>query len=84
MPLNCSSPEYLTHHRTRKNRVSPVSWASPAHMNSSLEIWYSQNVLVFLFKDIEVWPYEDIKEQAKNLRKAFRLSCTEIQRRQKK
>ena len=25
MPFNFSSPEYLSHHRTRKNRVSPVS-----------------------------------------------------------
>ena len=34
MPFNFSSPEYLSNHRTRKNRVSPVS---PAHMNSPLE-----------------------------------------------
>ena len=34
MPFNFSSPEYLSHHRTRKNRVSPVGRASPAHMNS--------------------------------------------------
>ena len=33
MPFNFSCPEYLSHHRTRKNRVSPVS---PAHMNSPL------------------------------------------------
>ena len=32
MPFNFSSPEYLSHHRTPKNRVSR---ASPAHMNSS-------------------------------------------------
>ena len=38
MPFNFSSPEYLSHHRTGKNRVSPVSRASPAHMNSPLEI----------------------------------------------
>ena len=36
MPFNFSFPEYLSHHRTRKNRVSPVSRASPAHMNSPL------------------------------------------------
>ena len=36
MPFNFSSPKYLSHHRTRKNRVSPVSRASPAHMNSPL------------------------------------------------
>ena len=36
MPLNFRSPEYFSHHRTRKNRVSPVSRASPAHMNSPL------------------------------------------------
>ena len=24
MPFNFSSPEYLSHHRTRKNRVSPA------------------------------------------------------------
>ena len=36
MPFNFSSPEYLIHHKTRKNRVSPVSRASPAHMNSPL------------------------------------------------
>ena len=34
MPFNFSSPEYLSHHRMRKNRVSR---ASPAHMNSPLE-----------------------------------------------
>ena len=41
MPFNFSSPEYLSHHRTRKNRVSPVSRASPAHMNSPLHrmVW---------------------------------------------
>ena len=37
MPFNFSSPEYLSHHKTPKNRVSPVSRASPAHMNSPLE-----------------------------------------------
>ena len=40
MPFNFSSPEYLSHHRTRKNRVTPVSRASrasPAHMNSPKE-----------------------------------------------
>ena len=36
MPFNFSSPEYLNHHGTRNNRVSPVSRASPAHMNSPL------------------------------------------------
>ena len=36
MPFNCSSPEYLSHHRTPQNRVSLVSQASPAHMNSPL------------------------------------------------
>ena len=36
MPFNFSSPEYLSHHRRRKNRASPVSRASPAHMNSFL------------------------------------------------
>ena len=38
IPFNFSSPEYLSHHRTRKNRVSPVSRASPAHMNSPLDL----------------------------------------------
>ena len=36
MPFNFSSPEYLSQYRTQKNRVSPVSRASPAHMNSPL------------------------------------------------
>ena len=40
MPFNFSSSEYLSHHRTRKNRVSPVSRASPAHMNSPLLMEY--------------------------------------------
>ena len=40
MPFNFSSPEYLSHHRTQKNRVSPVSRASPAHMNSPLEVGF--------------------------------------------
>ena len=39
MPFNFSSPEFLSHHRTRKNRVSPVSRASPAHMNSLLVLY---------------------------------------------
>ena len=34
MRFNFSSPEYLSSHKRRKNRVSPVSRASPAHMNS--------------------------------------------------
>ena len=34
IPFNFSSPEYLIPHKRRKNRVSPVSRASPAHMNS--------------------------------------------------
>ena len=34
MPFNFSSPEYLSPHKRRKDRVSPVSRASPAHMNS--------------------------------------------------
>ena len=38
VPFNFSPPEYLSHHRTRKNRVSPVNRASPAHMNSPLSI----------------------------------------------
>ena len=37
MPFNFSSPEYLGPHKRRKNRVSPVSRASPAHMNSPYE-----------------------------------------------
>ena len=36
MPFHFSSPEYLSHHRPRKNRLSPVSRASPAHMNSPI------------------------------------------------
>ena len=38
MPFNFSSPEYFSHHRTRKNRVSPDSRASPAHINSPLDV----------------------------------------------
>ena len=38
MPFNFSSPEYLSPHKRRKNLVSPVSRASPAHMNSPLVI----------------------------------------------
>ena len=37
VPFNFSSPEYLSPHKRRKNRVSPVSRASPAHMNSPLK-----------------------------------------------
>ena len=36
MPFNFSSPEYLSPHKRRKNRVSSVSRASPAHTNSPL------------------------------------------------
>ena len=43
MPFNFSSPEYLSHHRTRKNRVSPVSRASPAHVNSPLELLFGNS-----------------------------------------
>ena len=52
MPFNFSSPEYLSHHRTRKNRVSPVSRASPAHMNSPqkfAEIYLTRNYIVAKF-----------------------------------
>ena len=38
IPFNCSSPEYLSPHKRQKNRVSPVSRASPAHMNSPLAL----------------------------------------------
>ena len=38
MPFNFSSSEFLSHNKTRKNRVSPVSRASPAHMNSPLAV----------------------------------------------
>ena len=38
IPFNFSSPEYLIPHKRRKNRVSPVSRASPAHMNSPIDI----------------------------------------------
>ena len=48
MPFNFSSPEYLSHHRTRKNRVSPVSRASPAHMNSPLVFFIDQYYLSLL------------------------------------
>ena len=37
MPFNFRSPEFLSHHKTRKNQVSPVSRASPAHINSPLQ-----------------------------------------------
>ena len=48
MPFNFSSPEYLSHHRTRKNRVSPVGRASPAHMNSPLVFFIDQYYLSLL------------------------------------
>ena len=38
MPFNFSSSEYLSPHKGRKNWVSPVSRASPAHMNSPLVV----------------------------------------------
>ena len=38
MPFNFNSPEYLSHHGTRKNQVSLVSRASPAHIISPLEV----------------------------------------------
>ena len=37
MPFNFRLPEFLSHSKLRKNQVSPVSRASPAHMNCSLE-----------------------------------------------
>ena len=43
MPFNFSSPEYLSHHRTRKTQVSPVSRASPAHIISPLD--YCNSIL---------------------------------------
>ena len=46
MHFNFSSPEYLSPHKRRKNRVSPVSRASPAHMNSPLaSSFYEYNLL---------------------------------------
>ena len=38
MLFNFSSSEYLSHHRTRKNRVSPVNRASTAHMYGGLSL----------------------------------------------
>ena len=46
MPFNFSSAEYLSHHRTRKNRVSPVNRASPAHMNSPLDSGFDTQFLL--------------------------------------
>ena len=46
MPFNFSSAEYLRHHRTGKNRVSPVSRASPAHMNSPLVLLYKFQIII--------------------------------------
>ena len=37
MPFNFSSPEFLSHRKTRNNRVTPVSRASLAHINSPLK-----------------------------------------------
>ena len=38
MPFNFGSPKFLSHSKLRKNQVSPVSRASPAHMNSPLAV----------------------------------------------
>ena len=37
MPFNFPLPEDLSHSKLRKNQVSPVSRASPAHMNSLID-----------------------------------------------
>ena len=56
MPFNFSSPEYLSHHRTRKNRVSPVSRASPAHMNSPSETAISEMIAcLMLYKNVHAY-----------------------------
>ena len=55
MPFNFSSPEYLSHQRTRKNRVSR---ASPAHMNSLLVFLYLSSTLNFInyrFKHVAIF-----------------------------
>ena len=36
MPFNFSCPEYLSHHKRRKNGVSPVSRASPTNRAGSI------------------------------------------------
>ena len=54
MPFNFSSPEYLSHHRTRENRVSPVGRASPAHMNSPLETELKVIVLQGIWKRYKI------------------------------
>ena len=41
MPFNFSASEFLNPHKKRKNLVSPVSRASPAHMNSPLDPVYT-------------------------------------------
>ena len=39
MPFNFRSSEFLSHSKLRKNQVSLVRRASPAHMNNPLEIF---------------------------------------------
>ena len=88
MPFNFSSPEYLSHHRTRKNRVSPVSRASPAHMNSPLVPVYTCVIINTPWRNIWsffaalnwtlVRPY--IKKLLFSLSKGFFLSLIENSR----
>ena len=65
MPFNLSSPEYLSHHRTRNNRVSPVSRASPAHMNSPLKSDVHHTVWLYVSTSDTLYSREIIGQNMK-------------------
>ena len=54
MPFNFSSPEFLSHHKMRKNRVSSVSRASPAHMNSPLVVLIVRLTVILLNDNVNL------------------------------
>ena len=62
MPFNFSSLEYLSHHRTRKSRVSPGSRASPAHKKKGmLNMMYLRITSSFITVKVAWMTFSNIK-----------------------
>ena len=74
MPFNFSSPEYLNPHKRRKNLVSPVSRASPAHMNSPLERMKNFSVSA---NKIKMRKWGLCFQNEKLLKSGAKLSCSQ-------
>ena len=61
MAFNFSSPEFLSHSKLLKNQVSPVNWASPAHINSPLQ---RQNIDIYVVSTASILQAASMANQA--------------------